>query len=168
MRINKTQAGNIAAQLLTAKAVEIKELKRQLSELATEIHVNNIPLAVRELFAFNPHYFTQTSRLKVFDNGFSGEEIILTKYVPSKNDSFTASININETLAKPLRALFDRVESKESEYKNLCKDLENAIYNLRTPAKLVEAFPEAANWVEIDKKPDAVAISIQTLRERLK
>lgn len=162
-RITKQIAENVAVKLTEKQALEIKELKVNLSDTFTSIYLNTIPKQVMELHLKYPEFIETRSSMQCQGNGFQWQSISLNRNLPAKNHVFSPE----EKDAKLLLKLLNEIDDKKSELSKLKHEIEVLVFRLKTYAKVNSEFPEANPFLP-NSVSSALMVNISDLRKKLK
>lgn len=162
-RITKLIAENVAVKLTEKQALEIKELKTELSNKFTEIYLKTVPKEILDLHKKYPDFIETRSSFQMSGNGFQYQSLSLNSSFPAKNHCFSP----NEVDAKMLLKLLNEIDKKKSELSKLKTEVEALVFGLRTYAKVNSEFPEATPFLP-KTITSALMVNISDLRKKLK
>jgi len=165
MRITKQIADDVAKKLTEKKSKELEELKSKLSDLVKKEYDKKIPTEVIELAKLYPSYFDFNRYVRLNGNGWSYKNIELKGTVISQNGSSHLEPDNKASLA--IKSISDKVDDMNANISRLKTDVSNAIYNLRTYAKVSENFPEAISFLP-KQQNTALQLNISDIKQRLK
>jgi hypothetical protein len=166
MRITKQIANDVALKLLEKKREVLKEKEKNISFRLRHMVEKHIPICVLDLSKKEPNYFTWSDNVSINGNGFNYKHFDLDKEVPSKH-RFNTLFEPNETEAKELSSLINMFEKEKEEIKNLQKEIEITLFNLRTYNKVSENFPEALPFLPKGQNT-SLSLNLSDLRNKLK
>lgn len=165
MRITKDIANDIAVKLLLNKGQEISDLKSNLSKKVFDLYNKSIPKEVLEFSKKHPEYFLFTDDVTIYGPGLNGQWV-KSERVFKKNKN--TSLMLNEKDAVFCKKCLDDISDKVSAYHSLKNEIETALYNLRTYAKVAESFPEAIQFLTKTATSTALIVNIDSIRQKLK
>jgi len=163
MNITKVIATNAAEKLTEKQKAEIKTLKNELSVVFEEIYLKSIPKNIIDAHKKNPNYFRQRQDFQLSGNGFKYEYVNCMNNVPYISNCFLP----DEASAFVIRGMLDKIEDKLKAYQKLFKEIEIALFQLRTYKRVEENFPEAFLLLP-NQTTTAISLNISDLRQKLK
>lgn len=162
-RITKEIASHVAIKLLESKKKEIDECSLKLSQTLESYVLKRIPKKLLEYNKEFPEYTKKRSNFQLHGNGFNYCYISTTKEFPA----ITQCFNPTAEEAKTLLELKNKKENLNENYNQLKTKIENALYSLRTYAKVAVEFPEAVDFLP-KSITDKVALNIIDIRKQIK
>lgn len=162
-QITKTQAAEIAVKMITEKEAKVTNAKQLLVTAFTRIYLESIPEGLTSIHEKFPDYFNTRRGFNLSGNGFNYQFVQTDRLVPARGTTFCPS----KSQAKELKPLFDRVEKEEKDYKDLKKELEITLINLKTFKRISDNLPEAIPFLPT-KMTTALVVNLESLREKLK
>lgn len=162
-RITKEIAKDVATQMLKARKDEFEKIAMELAEIVTEEYKRQLPDGMYAMFKKNRRYFSIISYCNVVGVGLSKHNITLKESLPYGD---TYSIKVNDDFAKKVLTLSDAVDDKRKEYERLKKEIEIALFNIRTYKNVLNVFPEAVPFLP-KITTTAVAINLSSIRSSL-
>lgn len=163
-RITKEIAKEVAIKMTSKKYEVIKPLQNELSSNLETFVKRRIPKVVLELYSKYPKYFEATSSFRMVGNGFNHGYLHTKKNVPfGSNDVFEPTAEEAKILLKLVNEITDLLQEK----KDLIREVEITLYNLRTYVKINSEFPEATPFLpkNISNK---LIVNINDIRNKLK
>ena len=168
MRISKEKATNVAEKLLNPKREKLENLRKELSDYVTEIAKSHIPKPVNDMFKEYPEYVNSVSNsIQIegeFIDNWSLKHRHISETIPHKNKP----ILVTKNQSKKIRNLFDKEERMRLEINKLRREIENAVFNLRTYSRCEKEFPEAFKFLPKKNITTALQVNVQDIRSKLK
>lgn len=166
MRITKEIARNVANQLTSKKRKELYELQERFKDELLKTYLEDIPKEIKELAQKYPYYFKKSNSISFGGcNGFSYEYFSLSESVIIKQSS-SYYTEISSENAKKLNKIHNKIQDKKNEITELFKDLEIALYSLKTYSKVSEQFPEAIPFLPKSITTE-LSVNISNIRKRI-
>ena len=165
MRITKQIASEVAKELVAKKRKENGKVWIELCESIYESIKKKIP---KELIDFSnkyPSYTRMSQIVKLVGNGFNHESINLNNAFPCRDWSLTY-VPTNEEGEKWIK-LFNKYHEQRESISSLHRDIENALYNLKTYKAVEENFPEAYKFLP-EKITTSLSINLSDIRQKIK
>lgn len=162
-RITKDMAFETAKKMTVKKQTALDKTKKELKKIMQTYAVSKIPKEIMVCFKKHKNVFNTQSCLRLVGNGFNHEWVDLEESLPLENTVFSPEGN----LAKEIRTLLDSISTKDKELKELRKEIETALYNLRTYAKTQKDFPEAYGFLPSPNSETALTVNISAIRKKL-
>lgn len=170
MRITKNQAEQIAKSLLSKKREDIDQTEKNLKEYVNTIAEISVPEGVKQFAKIYPEYLRFEEHIRVSCKEIGLKEwkwIPVNKAIPVVRDSGDF-INVSEEAYKHFEKTVSDLNTLEDEYKKSFYKVRDAIYNLRTPARLAKEFPEAAAFLPEANQVTALSVNIDSIRDLIK
>lgn len=168
MRITKKLAEDVAVSLLQKKKEEIKNLRNELSEYAYDLAASTIPDEVKEFDKKFPEYVSKETHIsfseKWFEYQWKNFYFPEGKSLPLKSEY----LEVEREVLKQIEAKQDHISKLENEYRQARREVENAIFNLRTVANVKKELPEAIPFLPEPGQTTALTVRIDKVRELLK
>jgi hypothetical protein len=165
MRITKQTASDVAKQLVAKKGKENAKIWIELCESIYESVKKTIPKDLIDFSEKYPSYIRATQVVKIVGNGFNHESINITKVLPCKDWSFIYTPTSEE--GDKWIKLFNKYHEQRKETETLYRDIENALYNLKTYKAIEENFPEAYKFLP-EKITTSLSINLSDIRQKIK
>jgi hypothetical protein len=115
-----------------------------------------------EVFQEHPNYFKTQSCAQLHGNGFNWESIYFGMSLPYCSSIFTPTPQD----AKELIVLYNEVEDLKRDYRDLVREIENALYSLRTFNRIKTEFPEAVPFLPIEGST-SLTVNLSGIRSKL-
>jgi len=161
-RITKEIAYQVAKKLTEEKQKEIDLLNKSMGELVYSVVLKTIPEEVITCYNKHKTYFDTNSSVRFNGNGFNFQYFNMPKSLPLPD----RMISPNDEDSKGILAQFNNIQNKDKELKLLRKEIEVALFNLRTYNQVEKEFPEA--FPHLPKPPNtALIVNIKSIREKL-
>lgn len=167
MRITKTMAKEIATKMVAPISEQIKALRKERSIFLYKYFKSKLPIEISKL-CFNEEYakyFCMNDNVKISFGGRCSNYFSLKKELPINNYEtifFTGKESDKmEEFEAELKKLFDKK-------RELKRDAEIAIFEARTDKRLSELWPEAFTYLPKDLQCTAVAVQIDTVKNKFK
>jgi len=168
-RITKAIAEDVAKQLVATKVNELTAIKTKLAETVADLYHNSIPKEVTSLFKKHPKYLHTTTTVNVTGAGINGGmHLDFSIALPSKVGGWNTYLNLPDDAVSEIVEMANDIESKASAIRRLRRDIETAIFSLRTYANVEKEFPEAFALLPVSKVNTALAININSIRKEIK
>ena len=165
MRITKDKAELVAERLTSKHNDVIKEKQRVLTEYVGQVVVSKIPEAVKQMFKEFPEWVCSSRNIHLkhhlLDN-YSYRSHFISVLIPV-NESFV----VTDKEAKKVVKMVDEIEQLKKDLKKLKKEIEAAVYNLKTYKRCETDFPEAFKWLPMEKPTAEISIKIEDIRKQL-
>ena len=165
MRITKEIAESVAKQLTEKQRKNAEELKLKFRQVVTDIYNQQVPKEVMKLFKTHSQYVKTTTNGYLDGQGFNREYVTLVGSVPAISNGGYVSPTLTSSEAAQLVKLKNAADTAKAEYEALAAEVENALYNLRTYAKVQANFPEAVKY--LPQQNMSVAINFADIRKKL-
>jgi len=160
--ITKAIAQEVAIKLTVKKRDSLKNEELKLKDDFREIIIKTIPKDVLDCFEKHPSYFDTRTSVQLSGNGFQWESINFGKELPVFRN-FTP----DAVTAKKIMILKNKVEDSKKNLSDLQKEIENALFGLRTYKRVEENFPEAFAFLP-NKITTSLAINLTDIRQKIK
>ena len=165
MAISKSFAAELSAHLIKDKSdANIEKTKKDRNEIR-DILLKYID---KDLIALSIKF----PNAVYSDNSFNCDGLVGTNYlkigtsIPRQFNNLQA-FNLSALELKTIRKLANDINYNSNSIINLRKDLEDAIYKLRTERRVLEAFPELAGIIKGISSSGTV-VDINSLKTQLK
>jgi hypothetical protein len=166
-RITKEIASAVAKELVQPKQEEKMVLQALLKDHLRNYFLTTIPEDVLIEFHKNPNYFNTTHSIRIQGEGITdsynyysiGEELPYSR----KTDRVLLPPKVAAAAVK----LIDAIKDKKYEIEKLIKEIEVALYNLRTYKNVENEFPEAFKRLPPTPLTTALAINLKDIRCKL-
>lgn len=166
-RITKEVAEQVAKNLIEPKVQEKAKLSQLLTNHLRDYYLTTIPEDVLIEFHKNKDYFSTCYSIRIQGEGVSdaytyysiGEEL------PTSNKK--DRIQLPPKTAEKAVKLIDSIRDKKTEIEKLSREIQIALYNLRTYKNVETEFPEAFKYLPEAKVNTALAINIKDIRCKL-
>lgn len=170
MNISKTIAENIANKMVAQMNKKKTEEEDNLKEYVTEIALKQTPKIILEAYQKYPNYFQCANQVNIL-NGSCMHNYLDVKYraIPYKPNSYNNFQCDNEQFDYIAKKREDIVKLND-EIRSVRNSIIDTLLSLRTIKKVIENFPEAAEYAkEYEKTNSALpALPIDTIRKTLK
>lgn len=168
MRITKELASSVAKSLLKKKQEEIQKLENKLKEYVYDKALKFVPKEVSEFNEKFPGYI-ELSRSVSFQQGwfeyrFKSFRFPDEKSLPLKSEY----IDFERSIIEQIASKQDQIAKLQSEYREAIRDVENAIFNLRTVANVKKELPEATPFLPKPGQTTAVSVRLDKIRDLIK
>lgn len=163
-RITKQIATAVSNQLILSKNQDLEKERSVLSELTTKIYLKSIPQDVLKTFETHPSYFKTQSFVDICEKGFNYERFNMTKALPICNSRYYAELSPEDAVL--LRKQHSIVVDLKNQIELLRRDIENAIFNLRTYNNVEKEFPEAFKLLP-KRQSTALIVNLNDIRCKL-
>jgi hypothetical protein len=165
-RITKTIAENVAEKMVATR-IEAAKLKENIFlELLYDKVKYEIPKDVLSFYEKHQNYFKNGSEVRVSGNGFDYQYFCLDKKLPRKDNYGRIEYFPSQKDAKELLSYMDAYQLVYKEAKELRKEIEVTLFNLRTYKSVQENFPEASEYLP-KIQTTALALNISDLRNKI-
>lgn len=162
MRITKQIAENIAEKLTEKKVKNLEDQKQKIKDLVTELIREKTPNEVVLLSKKQPSFFTITDIFRFDTEDFKWE------YFQS-NEKFPTTENHYEITKEENKKLFNLLQKREkikNEIRQLRKEIEQALINLKTFKRVETEFPEAFKFLPKNGST-ALVVNVDHIRKQL-
>lgn len=168
MRITKELASSVAKNLLKKKHEEVQKLENKLKEYVYDKALKFVPKEVSEFNEKFPGYI-ELSRSVSFQQGwfeyrFKSFRFPEGKSLPLKSEYIDFERSIIESIASKQ----DQIVKLQTDYKKAIREVENAIFNLRTVANVKKELPEAIPFLPQPGQTTALTVRIDKIRDLIK
>jgi hypothetical protein len=162
-RITKTIAEQVAKKLTEKKSNEIKELRLQLKQKATEIKLANTPVVIMDLFKEYPDFFNEKSGEYINGPGLNRySSFSYTEEMPGINEG----LQITAEEAEQIIEIDDKIKDLTAAINKVRTDIEVALLSLRTYNNIEKEFPEAFAHLP-ERTSMALAINLADVRKQI-
>ena len=163
-RITKELANRIAEKLISKQLEEVKKLNFEFEEKVYLAILKTIPKEVMDCYEKNPDFFNTTRSFYMYGKGWHSETIASSKKLP-KNNFFSAE-KLNEADSNKLLKERQLIDDKKLEAKKLLKEIEVALYSLRTYTRISEHLPEAIPFLP-SATSTALQVNLSDIRKKI-
>lgn len=142
-RITKTLAQQVADKLAMPLHAKFRKLEKELSELVTSEYEATLPKDLLTAFKKYPKYFSSATYLNVSGPGLpSYSSFTLCKALPTLKEGYNR-LTVSPETANKFVDLEDKISKLKQEYREHKREIEIAVFGLRTYGKVQLEFPEA-------------------------
>lgn len=162
-RITISLAEDMAKEMTSELAKEIKDLKSTLGSEVEEHLLKGIPKDVLSCYKKHPDYIETTSYVYLRGQGLNHDSVNLNNSIPvAGRTTFDLPKEISLSVSKQLEV----IKSKEAEKTRLYKEVKNVLIDLKTFKRVREEFPEAAKFLPKEDKQIFLPSNLKTLRAK--
>lgn len=154
--------------MMIAKKEQVKELKQNLTNIATEAYRKTLDkelLAMWDKEKFKP-FMQWTCSANFIGPGLNHDYVDLVKS-PAVNGS-RPTVELDKDTANSIVLAKRAYETKNNEVKDLEKTLEIVIYKLASRKNIEKHLPEALEHLPADNSNTALSVDLSNLRAKLK
>lgn len=162
MRITKQIAENVAERLTETKVKNLEAQKQKIKDLVTELIREKTPHEVVLLSKKHTSFFTITDRFRFDTEDFKWEYFESNERFPSTEKHYELTKEEN----KKLFTLVQKREKQKNEIKQLRKEIEQALINLKTFKRVETEFPEAFKFLPKNGST-ALVVNVDSIRKQL-
>jgi hypothetical protein len=164
MRITKEIAEQVARLLCTKKKEAINAKKKVLAEYNTVIYLRHLPDDIVKAFKKKPNYFNKQTSTRINGSGLGYEFYQLDDVQPTDQRT---SITASEDEAKFIVKASNEITDLQIQYNEIVKEIEAALYNLRTYNNVEKEFPEAFALLPPTKVNTGLMVNLKDIRCKL-
>lgn len=161
-RITKELAEQVAFKMTVEKKKEVEFLRKELQDYIRNYAISLLPKEVLKMFKSHPEYFSKQSNIQFVGNGFHYDSFYFGDSLPIK-DARTLPDN---TTAKAVLSIKNKLDIKEKEVRCLNSEIANALYNLRTYSNVEKNFNEAFAFLP-KVKNESLIVNVDSIRKKL-
>lgn len=164
-RITKDIASDIAKKLVQKKRDAVNKLNSEFAKKASEFYVKTLPEKVVKAFEDEvlKKYIDTTTSIRLSGHGWNYQYVPLDKPYPNNSKSVQ---HFTPKQMEILLKMYNDHSTADNEVKNLKSKIEIALYNLKTYARVAEAFPEAVSHLPTNSTT-AVSVNVSDIRKQL-
>lgn len=167
MRITKEKAELVAKKLTEKKVEKCKNLQNKLAEYVTEIAKSKVPKPVMDMYKEYPKY-TKSKEYSICIQGEGIDNYRLSSQGITEKIPYTGEdVSVNKKQSDKIQKLHYKIEDAKKEIKQLQREIETAVYNLRTYNKCEKEFPEAFKHLPKEAITTALSVNISDIRNKL-
>lgn len=164
-RITQDLAGQIAYKLTEKSRAAAELLKKDYQQMTTDYYDQETPKEVAEVKAKHPDWFCTTRTIRLEGHGFRYETVTATHPV-IKNKDHDAYLTLTPKIASALTTAKRNWEKADAACKELKKETEHALINLRTYKNISENIPEAKAYLP-PPMSNALVVNVDSLNRKL-
>ncbi len=166
MRITKEKAEFVAKKLTEKKMEKRQELINELKEYCTDIAVLKIPKEVIDVWKKHEKYINLRNYINIEGSGIDNYDLKrqdVVDYMPTDE----RNISVTKKESDYIQKMTWKINDMYNECRQLRREIENAVYNLRTYAKCEKEFPEAFKLLPKQAVSTALAVNINDIRNKI-
>lgn len=165
-RITKSLAEDVARKMVATR-IEAANLKENIFlELLYEKVKNIIPKEVLDFYGCYTEFIRECSEIRVSGYGFNYQYFSLCKKLPTQDKYGIIEYLPSEKDANELLSYMDAYQLAYREAKELQKEIETTLFNLRNYKSVQDNFPEAFEFLP-KQQTTAIALNISDLRQKI-
>ena len=165
--MTKQLASEIAVKMTVERFQKNENLKQEISFKVRDSYVKNLNHKIVDIWLNENNlspFLKMAGYINLVGNGFDHESFKVD--VPSKN-GYTVVYEPTPEEAKEWRISINRYEKEKSDVRQLRREIETILYNLRTFQKIQTEFPEAAVYLP-QATSSSLSICVDDIRKKLK
>ncbi len=164
-RISQDLAGQIAFKLTQKSRTAAELLHKEYRQLVEDAYNAQVPKMVTDTFAKHPEWFNTRTRVDFSGHGFRWEQVQTSNAVIC-NGGQNANLELTDKLATQLFKAKEKWRKADEAVKELQKETDQALINLRTFKNIRENIPEAAPFLP-PPMSNSLVVNVDSLNRKL-
>lgn len=165
-RISQDLASQIAFKLTAKSRAAADLLKKEYQSLVYELYLEETPAEIKKMFTKYPEWFYTRQVVSFFGHGFRFESVTVEKPVIVNTSNRDANLTLTDAIANKLTKFKRKYEKADADCKELKRETEQALINLRTFQRIRENIPEAAPFLP-PPMSNALVVNVDALNKKL-
>jgi hypothetical protein len=163
--LSKMVIEQIAGKMTEKSKKYAEQMDREWKELATTIYESQLPVEVMKLFKSHSEYVQTVRDLYIDGHGLNREYVELSKQLPSPT-KYNNTIKLTAAIGEKLVNAKRKKEKAFDDYKQLLREIESALYALKTDKNVRENLPEAIPYLP-PPMSNALVVNFDALQKKL-
>lgn len=155
----------IAKKLTEKSNQHYQSLKKEYSEIVTEIAESQVPEEVMKFFKKHSEYVETCSTVFMDGHGLNRESVGLSRQIPATS-SYSVSLKLNAVSAEKIIKAKRKKEKAKDDYEQLLNETEGALFALKTHKNISENLPAAIPFLP-PPMSNALVVNFDSLKKRL-
>lgn len=168
-RISQESAHNTSVKIVEPIKKKIGEVDKEIKELLTEYYQGIIPQEVMKFWKKNSQYMFTVTSIYPKGVGISNSNSEPINNSPGVSQYAREDLLLTKEQAVEFNKLIDKRDDLKQKYKAMQKEIEIAILSLGTYKRVVDQFPEVAEFFpESTKQKMQLTVQLAFVREKVK
>jgi len=166
-RLSKNECQSIAYKMTEGISREIEAVENYFKDLNRQILEGRVPEPILSLF-YGDEKLAKYIKTTASGYMYIGKRHIYVNFDSVPTDNRCDSVIVPEIHLAKANEMYDKKSALETKQKLLIRELEEILYKLATPRKIIEHLPEALPFLPAIEDNQLPQINLEQFREKLK